>query len=788
MATVVLIFTPVALARSPARRLAQAPWEDHPTTPTVIPIDASNKTVTATTRFDTRLPNYSTGDVYVRFNPDDPQALKGVDVRAFAAYPNPKFDNPNGWRFKTVANSSMVFVYPSDLASPVIQLSNAARADSKLAPASGLGQTYAEHNGTIESHLDVHAFGRPGLQYGTTIAVADHTAVSTVDYSYDYSVGTRMETDLGNGALTDGDYGATGNFIDSRADTALGSAAAGYINLGRAYSEDAEAANDPGAAAATAVGNAVAGGITIVLADEGGAFVGDYDDEYDTYENDVSATTRGRGAAEAGQVNIALAPNDDAAVSGTIRATAAQGAAVAGAFTLANAGVEAYQGVNVDARTAEYSAVAGNVGVSQAAANAEAANSATAKSTIGSALAFNIANSALAVQSEATGSADATTTTGQAAGVSATQSVGGAYSSAQGASSAATLDGNAMSLGSALAAAGLVSRAVATSAAASEVGQALSAGWAAALGGDADADVASSAATATGNAASVAQGYGLGVLQGEAVVANSAGAEAGSAGALAVGVATGLIQAQSAVASSAETLDGRAQSASYAVSAAGINSVARATSSSASETGDSTSSALAVGVGVLHGEAEAASSSGTGCIDCVSDSVANAISTGLVADSLARSASDTDKNPGNALANALAFGLISRTSNGGSARVAVGPGQAIAAGFAISGSERFAADVTAAAGEGDTGDDAAGDTDGSDEEEETSERDATPTPGTSTAHAVLPLLSAANAEQLRSAVAAVAAARLEGRARVMQRRGDSRGKALSMMKAASGNG
>lgn len=80
---------------------------------------------------------------------------------------------------------------------------------------------------------------------------------------------------LGNGALTDGDYGATGNFIDSRADTALGSAAAGYINLGRAYSEDAEAANDPGAAAATAVGNAVAGGITVVLADEGGAFVGE---------------------------------------------------------------------------------------------------------------------------------------------------------------------------------------------------------------------------------------------------------------------------------------------------------------------------------------------------------------------------------------------------------------------------------------------------------------------------------------------------------------------------------
>jgi hypothetical protein len=120
------------------------------------------------------------------------------------------------------------------------------------------------------------------------------------------------------------------------------------------------------------------------------------------------------------------------------------------------------------------------------------------------------------------------------------------------------------------------------------------------------------------------------------------------------------VQAQSIVASSTETKDGRAQSGSFAISAAGINSVSKATSSSASETGDVTSNALALGVGVLHGEAEATSSSGTGCIDCVSDSVANAISTGLVADSLARSASDTDKNPGNALANALAFGLISR--------------------------------------------------------------------------------------------------------------------------------
>jgi len=56
----------------------------------------------------------------------------------------------------------------------------------------------------------------------------------------------------------------------------------------------------------------------------------------------------------------------------------------------------------------------------------------------------------------------------------------------------------------------------------------------------------------------------------------------------------------------------------------------------------------------------------------------------VVADALARSAADSDKNPGNALANAIAVGLISRTSNGGSARIAVGPGQAISGGFAVS--------------------------------------------------------------------------------------------------------
>jgi hypothetical protein len=64
------------------------------------------------------------------------------------------------------------------------------------------------------------------------------------------------------------------------------------------------------------------------------------------------------------------------------------------------------------------------------------------------------------------------------------------------------------------------------------------------------------------------------------------------------------------------------------------------------------------------------------------------------------------------------------------------------------------------------------------------ERDATPQPGTTTAHNVQQMLHHVDMESLRSAVAAVTAARLEGRARVMQRRSHS-GKLMKQMKAAS---
>eukprot|EP00775_Hariotina_reticulata_P003102 gene3102-3381_t len=681
---------------------------------------------------DNRLPFDQTGGIQdaqkrqrATITQNEDGDITSAQLSATANYPDKVLDNPNGWRFKTVANSTMVIATPED-----IKVRNTATANSKLAPAIALAGTNILTRGGVEGYTDVAAFGRPGLQYGATVAKADQYLQSLATDSFNtgdgFSSGASraratagqgitvamarnvMRTNVGgivsdvrsnansgrwymspgtavSGAANIGYSGRIYQFTQGRSRAELGTAEGGVLNWGisngvsplsvklipnNIYSEiDNKVNNDIGAANA---------GYLNIQKSYGGK-------ENDSPENDVAATVRGRGAAEAGQINIAIAPNDDAEVLGDIKATSNQGPAVSGAFSLTNSYQTSEQGVDVNSRTSEYDAIAGNVGVSQAEARSVLANSATAKTTIGSALAYNIANAVVAKQNSATASADATTTTGQAAALSASQSLGGVHSDSQGAASATSgSQGNALSTGTALSGSIFTTRAVSTSAAAAKEGQAVSGSWSGALSADSTADTASSAATTTGNAASAAQGYSLGLLQGKATVASSSGTESGSAGSLGVGVATGVIQAQSKVASSAETKDGRAQSLAGALSVSGINAVASATSSGASETGDVTSNAQAAGLGAFHGEATATSSSGTGCVDCVSDSVANAVATGVVADALARSAADSDKNPGNALANAIAVGLISRTSNGGSARIAVGPGQAISGGFAVS--------------------------------------------------------------------------------------------------------
>lgn len=768
-----------------ARELKQgAPWElPPPAVVNVLPL-SQNDTVQTNTVVDNRVPVVDpvTGNIgFLGENKvtgvDADGNVVEVSTSANAVYPNKKFDNPNGWRFKVKANSSLTLATKTQ---DFVDVFNSVRTDAKLGPAISKAGTNVLSNSQSGGQVvtDVSSFGRPGLQYGATVSEADQYVMNTAQelsysgvstyggYVDDQLIGAAVRaratagqgqtvalargvvnTNVGgvfqdvrtnaasarwymspghaiSGAANIARSGRVAQFTQGRSRSSLGTAqggvlnwglstgtvpwaaklipnniyseidhkvnndagnaAAGFLNIQKSFGGKVAIRNFPGATAATAVGNAVAGGVTIAYSEAGKAQIGDYDQENDSPENDVAATTRGRGTAEAGLISVAIAPNDDASALGDIKATANQGSAVAGAFTITNGYATSEQGVDVNSRTSEYQAIAGNVGVAQASQRSVIANSATAKTTTGSALAYNIGNAAVSTQNSATTSSDATTTTGQAAAIAASQSVGGVHSDSQGASSATTSTGNAASAGLAFSGSAFTTRAVSTSAAASKEGQALSGSWSGALSGDATADTASSAATTTGNAASAAQGYGLGVLQGKATVASSSGTEAGSAGSMAIGVSTGLIQAQSKVASSAETKDGRAQSLAGALSAAAVNSIASATSSGASETGDVTSNAQAGAIGVFHGEAAATSSSGTGCIDCISDSVANAVATGVVADSLARSAADSDKNPGNALANAISVGLISRTSNGGSSRIAVGPAQAISGGFAVS--------------------------------------------------------------------------------------------------------
>lgn len=109
---------------------------------------------------------------------------------------------------------------------------------------------------------------RARASLGTASAGVLNYGVGTGDFTAGFFAGN-------GGPLTDGDYGAVSNLIDNQANVDAGNAAAGYISVGRSAVEDIYAANDPGASATTAVGNAVAGGVTAITADSGGAFIGE---------------------------------------------------------------------------------------------------------------------------------------------------------------------------------------------------------------------------------------------------------------------------------------------------------------------------------------------------------------------------------------------------------------------------------------------------------------------------------------------------------------------------------
>jgi hypothetical protein len=739
-----------------SRKLQQAPWEEPP--PQEVDIDPANKTV------------YVNSTIYA---PKAAFPAAQALANAIASYPNPKFDNPNGWRFKTISNASVVLGTQFPIGIGRLQsISN-----SKLAPAIALSGANVESPGATGVLARTRANSYPGLQYGVTMAKSDYKAVSTAPFepatkltnpvlvfmAQDVNTGQGQAVNLINvdaeGAnLVIGDargetrsgrwYMAPGNaimgtrfnlkgsqtavFSRNRARSSIGSSTSGVlhtlssegmiprehlrlglrrdayflVDTGSIARADNRAFTDVGAAQAgniqlvrsanagsttvglaqarTAVGNAVAGGLNVAYAEHGDIYLGDYWDELSNPGNAVVATNYGRGASQAGQANIAVSPNRDIRIGGTVAATAVQGAATAGAFDLGNGYGEVEVDQDVTAVTSEYTASAGNVGVAVAQQRGAVVTNTIAKTDIGPSLSYGISTSVVGVQNSAVSSATATTATGPAAALSASQAVGGVASESQGASLAKTTTGNALSLGSSFSGSALQGRAVATSTGITTDGTSLSSGWSGVVSANSDASAASSAVSGTGNAGSVAQAYGLGVLEGKATTASSAGTTAGSVASGALSASVGLIQAQSTAASSGNTRDGHSQSLAGALSLAGVNSVAWATSSGATPTGDVQSRANAAGLGVFHGEASAFSAAGTGCVDCVSDSIANAFSTGLIADSTAAATANSPVNPGNALANAVAVGLISRTSNGGSSRIAVGPGQAIAGSLAMS--------------------------------------------------------------------------------------------------------
>jgi hypothetical protein len=508
--------------------------------------DSLDRVLYSSSSFDTRGAE-NTGNYKIMFGTGDyEQDVLGVEVAVVATYPTANAVSPNKlsqpsavdaatppatldlpWKVKPIANSSLVFAYPSTSSTSTAVLSNNAVASAALAPAIAYATTAGQHSGaTLRGITAAVATARPGVLHGATLAKADQQLVGT-DAEAAGEAYTALEmatlaratagqgstvalakgqghtgrgslisevrsaadsarwymspgnaasgaTNIGQGGqvtlytvnrarsslgaatggtlnygvsrgtfpnkngfdVVHGDYGtAVASRTDQLVDNDVGIAAAGFLNIARAADGNVQITNDPGAAASTAVGNAIAGGLSVGLSESGSVYIGDYDTEYDIYNNDVVSTVRGRGSAQAGQVNIAVAPNADAFTSGDVKATAAKGPAVAGAFSLANAHREAYQSVTVATATSAGDSVAGNLGVAQAAGSAEQSSAASADAVDGSALAYLLLNSALATQGSAIGSAEAASGTGQAAGIAATQATAGIQAESQASSS-----------------------------------------------------------------------------------------------------------------------------------------------------------------------------------------------------------------------------------------------------------------------------------------------------------------------------------------------------------------
>jgi hypothetical protein len=506
----------------------------------------------------------------------------------------------------------------------------------------------------------------------------------------------------------------------------VGNAASGSINVGFSRSGKVRL-NNADTFAQAAVGNAIAGSLSVGISETGAVSLGDYsdtDDEVPNFATDAIcsgggagytvAETAGRGAAEAGQLNVAFSARSKTKICTRTIAASDQAPAISGAFSIANSYDTASATNNVIAETSDYPAVAGSVVLaqSQERALAEADSGANVRFS-GPALAYSISSALLGELDASLARAKAETVTGPATSLAAGQAFGGVTTGAGTEAKSTTDVGNALALSASVSGSAFTSEGESKALANTNEGAAMAGALTANFAADSEAFAVSTAAIneaekgstlvdgrrGQGNAAAAAGAFSVGVIQGKAysgATAKNAKTDdaAGTVGALSVSAATGIAQAQSKSTATAAAKDGNAQALAGALSLAGINAVSGATANAEAETGDVSATALSAGVGVFHGEARSfANAATTKCLDCVSDSVAQAVAVGIIADaqavSTASTGNDDDKNKkdGNSIANAMAFGAISRTSNEANARVTVGPAQALSGGFAVAAPE-----------------------------------------------------------------------------------------------------
>eukprot|EP00877_Chromochloris_zofingiensis_P010916 jgi/Chrzof1/6078/Cz17g08040.t1 len=480
---------------------------------------------------------------------------------------------------------------------------------------------------------------------------------------------------------------AEGRVITPRSTPATGSGRAWTMSTG------------DGVAATTGVGSALSGAVMISIApgSSGDAFIGDYDQEADTTDNEVIARTRGRGTANGGLVNFAFSRNGASRIVGDTISSSVSGLATGAAVGLANAWQDASNTLTSTTSTTEYDAWNAAAGLSQGTGRVANTIAGTAKTGTGNAVAGTLANSIIGQDTSAVGSAEATTKVGQAAGLAASQAIGGVTSASQGSAKATTATGNALGLGSAISGSAFTARAVGTTSAETADGYAVSAGLGGSLAADAQGNSASSATTAAGNALSSSFGLGFGALNGDATSVSAASSGIGGAGVQSLGASTGLINARTRSSGTAKTDDGNAQAVITSVAVGGGLADSGAQSTAATTTGDAAASADSFGISAVHGVATSNAKSSTGNKAKKSTANANSLATGFIGEASAKASANSPNNPGKAVANAVCLGVICKVDNGGQAKVAIGPAQAVTGGFAVTAPHKVVIDVNNAA-------------------------------------------------------------------------------------------